>query len=115
MAAQNPHKAAITRKWYHAHKGDAAYMRRVAQTNVRQKERRAMVAAIKLAAGCADCGYKAHPDVLQFDHVPERGTKLFQISTGMGRSWTSILAEIAKCDVVCANCHILRTAVRRGA
>jgi hypothetical protein len=30
------------------------------------------------------------------------------------RSWQSILDEMAKCEVVCANCHRRRTARRRG-
>jgi hypothetical protein len=30
------------------------------------------------------------------------------------RSWRSILGEIEKCQVVCANCHRRRTARRRG-
>jgi hypothetical protein len=60
---------------------------------------------------CVDCG-EADPLVLEFDHL---GGKRFAISQGFsGRNWRSILGEIAKCDVVCANCHRRRTASRRG-
>jgi hypothetical protein len=69
---------------------------------------------IKLAAGCVDCGYNIHPAALDFDHRP--GTvKLFAIGTNRGRGecgWSLILAEIAKCEVVCANCHRIRTVTR---
>lgn len=57
---------------------------------------------------CADCG-KSYPSfVMDFDHV--RGEKKYGIATMIGRnSLEELLAEIAKCDVVCANCHRMRT------
>lgn len=62
---------------------------------------------------CMDCG---EPDsrVLQFDHV--RGEKLANVAemVGSGYAWESILEEIDKCDIVCANCHTKRTAKRGG-
>jgi hypothetical protein len=59
---------------------------------------------------CVDCG-ESDPLVLEFDH---RSDKIFNISKGIrDHSWASVLDEIAKCDVVCANCHRRRTA-RRG-
>ena len=59
---------------------------------------------------CVDCG-EDDPIVLEFDH---RADKCFEISKGLrDREWQSVLDEIAKCDVVCANCHRRRTA-RRG-
>ena len=58
---------------------------------------------------CADCG-ETDIVVLEFDH---RGDKEFDIAQGIrSRNWDSVLAEIAKCDVVCANCHRRRTAKR---
>ena len=61
---------------------------------------------------CADCGGKFDPVVMDFDHV--RGEKLFNISVGVGtgQGIRKILAEIEKCEVVCANCHRLRTEER---
>jgi len=59
---------------------------------------------------CADC-QESDPLVLEFDHL---GDKSFDIGANFTyRSWESILAEMAKCDVVCANCHRRRTARRR--
>jgi hypothetical protein len=60
---------------------------------------------------CADCG-ESDPIVLEFDHVRD---KAFAIGPQLSqRNWKSILDEIEKCEVVCANCHRRRTATRRG-
>lgn len=61
--------------------------------------------------GCVDCGYAAHPAALQFDHLPGVD-KSFQLSNSLQRAWADVLAEVAKCEVVCANCHAVRTATR---
>ena len=62
---------------------------------------------------CADCGER-DPMVLEFDHLDEH-EKVFDVGHALPfRAWSSILAEIAKCDVVCANCHRRRTARRGG-
>jgi hypothetical protein len=60
---------------------------------------------------CADCG-ETDPRVLEFDHLRD---KAFSVSAGIrDRNWQSVLDEIAKCEVVCANCHRRRTASRGG-
>lgn len=60
---------------------------------------------------CVDCGER-DPVVLEFDHI---GIKRFTIGQNLrDRNWQSLLEEIAQCEVVCANCHRRRTAVRRG-
>lgn len=60
---------------------------------------------------CTDCRNKYHPDAMEFDHV--RGTKRFELSKANGYGAASVAAELAKCDLVCANCHRIRTASRR--
>ena len=61
---------------------------------------------------CTDCG-EGDPVVLEFDHL---GDKLFTIGQVLTyRSWSDILAEMEKCEVVCANCHRRRTKKRQGA
>jgi len=44
---------------------------------------------------------------MQFDHV--RGVKSFGIGGRVTSRVETLAAEIAKCDVVCANCHAERT------
>ena len=59
---------------------------------------------------CMDCGRAYDVVCMDFDHV--RGTKKFNLSSSHGYSDATIRAEIAKCDLVCANCHRLRTSKR---
>ena len=62
---------------------------------------------IKETSGCADCGVKNHI-ILDFDHLRD---KKYNISRMIhdGFSWKAIKKEIEKCEVVCANCHRIRT------
>lgn len=70
------------------------------------------VDAIKLNKGCADCGYNKHPAALDFDHLPQF-IKLCSVGTLVTRGKREeTFAEIAKCEVVCANCHRIRTTLR---
>ena len=61
---------------------------------------------------CVDCG-ETDPIVLDFDHV--RGKKIDDVSrlVANGYSWTTVEAEIAKCEVRCSNCHRRVTLARR--
>jgi hypothetical protein len=77
----------------------------------RVPENRAFVAQIKLERGCVDCGYKKHAVALDFDHLPGF-EKTAAVSNLLSCTRERILAEIAKCEVVCANCHRVRTANR---
>lgn len=69
---------------------------------------RARLNAIKLIAGCQDCGYRGDPARLHFDHLPGY-TKLFHISKGIRFSKRRLAREMMKCEIVCDDCHKLRT------
>ena len=71
---------------------------------------RAWLAQMKSDLGCVDCGER-DARCLDFDHV--RGVKTHNIAHMTACSRERVLAEIAKCDVRCANCHRKRTAERR--
>lgn len=60
---------------------------------------------------CTDCGIKYHHAAMDFDHLPQF-TKAFNISDAYTLSECEILEEIAKCELVCANCHRIRTFTR---
>lgn len=83
-----------------------------AKNHARNRDR---VNAIKVSVGCVDCGFNEFSEALDFDHLPGE-EKLFGIGSSLNTaSWKRIEAEIAKCEVVCSNCHRKRTAERREA
>jgi hypothetical protein len=99
---------------------DAEYHQRNKQKRLEQK--RALHSRFKewylsLKAGkpCADCGGIFHPVAMQWDHLPG-SDKVGDLGTLWRRhNKDLILAEIAKCELVCANCHAVRTLGRIGA
>lgn len=68
---------------------------------------------IKKANPCKDCGFN-NPLVLQFDHISDDKFDNVTTMVRKGASWKRILEEIAKCEIVCANCHQIRTFKRNG-
>lgn len=60
---------------------------------------------------CTDCGFEGWRNVwaMEFDHI-DRDTKERTISRMLsdGLAWKRVLAEIKKCEPVCANCHRAR-------
>lgn len=78
---------------------------------VQRRTLRAMVTELK-GDPCTDCGQRFPPYVMQFDHV--RGTKVKSVSALLlDCNKAKLLAEIDKCELVCANCHAVRTWARR--
>ena len=75
-------------------------------------ETRGLLAAYLAENSCVDCG-EDDIRVLDFDHRPGV-VKVAEVARMAmhGMSWRAIEAEIAKCDVRCANCHRRRTSER---
>lgn len=68
---------------------------------------RAYVVKILKAGACTDCGI-ADPAVLEFDHI---GPKTMEVGKLVREAYRleRLVAEIANCELVCANCHRRRT------
>ena len=67
---------------------------------------------LKEASPCMDCKNKYPYYVMDFDHV--RGKKHANVMELIPTlSKKKIDLEIAKCEIVCSNCHRIRTHVRR--
>lgn len=54
-----------------------------------------------------DCGGRFPPECMEFDHV--RGEKKFTIGSHFHRKLEDLMDEAEKCDIVCSNCHRVRT------
>lgn len=80
----------------------------------KRRAKRRLVGMIKTASGCQDCGYATASAALQFDHIDNN--KKSDVSDLINRdySWKVIQEEILKCEIVCANCHAVRTNTRRN-
>jgi len=79
----------------------------------RYADNKQRLADYKAAHPCADCGWGSwspdyHPSAMDLDHLPEH-KKHLNVSDMMTHKWEHIANELAKCDVVCARCHRLRT------
>lgn len=55
---------------------------------------------------CSDCKVSYPPIVMDFHHV--KGVKKFSIARSDTKSKKMLLDEIAKCELLCANCHRLK-------
>ena len=67
---------------------------------------------LKEGRACADCGGIFPPYVMHWDHLPGH-VKVSDVSVLVGnRRRDVVLAELAKCELVCANCHVMRTVIR---
>ncbi len=95
---------------YYADRGKEA---RLARTRVWRSAARAWMDALKAGRPCVDCGETYPACVMHWDHLPGH-LKAADISDMVAsRPRDVVLAELAKCELVCANCHVMRT-VRRA-
>ncbi len=60
---------------------------------------------------CQDCGER-DMIVLEFDHIGSDKEYNVSAMLQIGLGWNRIKTEIAKCEVVCCNCHRRRTHAR---
>jgi hypothetical protein len=98
---------ACKRRWYENNR--EVYLDR----NRRKKERLRNVMREQKAKPCADCGVEYPFYLMDFDHR-EGEEKMSHVSRLVQQmNLERLLAEIAKCDVVCSNCHRVRTYERK--
>ena len=88
------------------------YMKLVNLTNIKNRDTKKKLKFLqryKLFVGCALCGYKKHAVALEFDHInpDEKLGTISRAYKGWGRK--KLKDEIRKCQVLCSNCHRVKT------
>jgi predicted HNH restriction endonuclease len=87
-------------KWYSKNK-----QKQIDKSEKRRKEIKAKIRSYKSSLKCEKCS-ENHPACLDFHHIDpsKKEANIYQIAI-KGWSWDRIMEEIAKCQVLCANCH----------
>jgi hypothetical protein len=107
-----PYRSAYNRGHYLANKQRDVDQARARQQALRLRRTNYLLGYFA-SHPCVDCG-EDDPVVLEFDHL-DADAKSFSIGRSLPyRNWEGILAEIEKCEVVCANCHRRRTDRAQG-
>ncbi len=94
---------------YYAERGRAA---RAARNRERANKARAWMASVKEGMSCRDCNETFPAWVMHWDHLPEfeKAGDVSEMVTSRTRA--AVLEELKKCELVCANCHVMRTVIR---
>ncbi len=103
----DPRIAETRKRWYESNKTRQLEFNRTHKRHVKD-----WVSELK-DKPCTDCGGRFPPVVMDFDHLPEfEKVDSISVMANHGASKKRILDEIEKCEIVCANCHRIRTAER---
>lgn len=97
------------RKWYHKNK-ERIKNRKSKSSKKRRNKILDFIKSLK-EVPCKDCGNSYPYYVMDFDHVI--GNKRFTIGQNKTLSIETLKQEIKKCEIVCANCHRIRTFNRK--
>jgi len=54
---------------------------------------------------CEGCGLRAYSRVFEFHHRDARSKDFGLSESGIPHRWEKVVAELAKCVMLCANCH----------
>jgi hypothetical protein len=113
MGTGHQHWCRACRKAYDAAYNKATLARRRERRRVRHAEFIVWYQELKSGKPCTDCGGIFHPAAMQWDHLPGTDKRADVGELARKDCRATVLAEIAKCELVCANCHAVRTFNRR--
>lgn len=84
------------------------------QKRERKRRLKAWIRDLKTSLACADCGGRFHWAAMTFDHLPGKEKRGEVSNLLMAGYYGVLIEEMAKCEPVCANCHAVRTFLRRS-
>lgn len=102
-------RRAYDRRYYDERGREARLMR----SRARRAGAREWLDSLRRGVPCADCGETFPEPVMHWDHLPGEPKVDTVSSLARERSRDVALAEMQKCELVCANCHAIRTSRRR--
>lgn len=109
---RDPEKQRAARR-RHYERNKKAYIKRARERNLLMKEVVRQILWVLKSVPCSDCKGTFSPCAMDFDHVAD--DKEFAIgSRGRYVSLDDLFTEIEKCEVVCSNCHRIRTWKRQA-
>jgi len=97
----------ISREYYEKNKEKQKKMI-YASKKIRVEKAKEYVKNLKSSTPCMDCGIFYPHYVMDFDHQHSKEF-LISMATHDGTSLEKIKNEIEKCEIVCSNCHRIRT------
>lgn len=106
MRVSKEKNAEYQRKWFQANK-------ELQTKRVRDKQRlmKLFIFYYKECRSCTDCGQWFPPCAMDFDHISDNKDGTIA-SMAIRGSWDKLIDEISKCELVCSNCHRIRTWLR---
>lgn len=95
---------AAQKAWYEKNK-ELTYER----TKTTREKRKEIIKKIKESSPCLDFNISYSYYIMHFDHLDFK-TKIGKVSSLIQtKDIKSVLKEIEKCELLCANCHFIRT------
>lgn len=92
--------------WEKTPAGRKAILRNRQQNKARRIKANTQVIGSAKDKPCADCGHQFPRCCMDFHHIV--GEKRFSVGKGTCRATSTLIKEIAKCIVICSNCHRIR-------
>jgi hypothetical protein len=108
-----PYKDPVKQKAAQARYFQENKTRIVKSRNIKRNLWRRKIQEIKSVTPCADCGEIFPHYVMDFDHRPGSDKRFNVSAVEKCPSDKAFGEEVAKCEVVCANCHRHRTFIRK--
>lgn len=101
------------KRWYK--RNSRSHMENVRQSHRRTRSQVTTIVNELKRSPCTDCGNSYPPSVMDFDHLDATTKKAcVHHLVQKGRSLSMVMREIEKCELVCSNCHRIRTGKRLG-